>query len=85
MEPTTPPPPAALIEAVERALAPLRGRFSPERIELLRREALLQLAAHPYPAALARALSAPKVVQESHVVGPGAEAPPVSAGGKGAR
>lgn len=79
-----PPPSAALLKAVDRALAPLRGRLSAERIELLRREALLQLAAHPYPAALVRALGTPPVVQESNVVGPEVEPASAGAGGKGA-
>jgi hypothetical protein len=67
---TMQPPPAALVNAVERALAPLQGRFSAETIELMRQEALLQLAAHPYPAALLRALRAEPAMQASDVLGP---------------
>ncbi len=66
----TSPPPAALLEAVERALAPLQGRFSAATIEVMRQEAILQLAAHPYTAALLRALGTAPTVQESNVLGP---------------
>lgn len=78
-----PPASAALQEAVDRALAPLRGRFSAETIEVLRQEALLQLAAHPYPAALVRALRTP-VVQDSDVLGPEVEPSSAGTGAKGA-
>lgn len=63
-----PEPPPALVAAVEKALAPYKALLSPETVEAMRRAALLQLASHPYPAALTRALSTPTVVQESAVV-----------------
>jgi hypothetical protein len=81
---TKPLPPAALVEAVERALAPYKARFSAETVDRMRREALVQLAAHPYPAALARALRAPPILQESAVVGPEAEPAPSTDHRKGA-
>lgn len=79
----TPPPPAALLEAVERALAPLQGRFSAETIEVMRQEALLQLASHPYTAALLRALGPRPTVQESEVLGPDAEPSKAGTGNQG--
>lgn len=60
--------PTALTDAIERALAPYKRLLSAETIETMRAEALLQLAAHPYPAALAQALTTPPVLQGSDVV-----------------
>jgi len=55
----------ALIEIVERKLAPYRGRVSPEMLEHFRQEALVLLSTHPYPAALLRQLQPPAVVDHS--------------------
>jgi hypothetical protein len=55
----------ALIEIVERKLAPYRGRVSPEMLEHFRQEALLLLSTHPYPAALLKQLKPPTVVDHS--------------------
>jgi len=64
MKPAAPATPDALSEAIERALAPYKRLFSAETIETMRAEARLQLGAHPYPAALVRALE-PPVLQDS--------------------
>lgn len=65
---TISPPPRALIDAVENALAPYKAVLSAVAIERMRREALAQLGVHPYPAALLRALAPPPAVQDSDVV-----------------
>ncbi len=62
-----PPPPALLLAVVERSLEPYKGVFPAATIEWMREEALLQLAAHPYPAALLRCLDTPQAVTESDV------------------
>jgi hypothetical protein len=69
-------PPPAVVKAVERALALVKGRLSAETIACMREEALLQLAAHPYPAALIRALSVPPAVKQSDVIAHDGPAPP---------
>ena len=65
--PQKPAPPAALLAAVERSLEPYKRLFPAETIDWMREEALAQLAAHPYPAALLRALESPRATAESHV------------------
>lgn len=75
------PPPPVLVAAVDRVLAPYKRLFSAETVENMRREALTQLAAHPYPTALTRALSGTPTVQESAVLGPEGEADTDSAKG----
>ncbi|WP_437899523.1 hypothetical protein [Sorangium sp. So ce124] len=55
-----------LVEAVERALAPYRGKLSPELIEHMRQEALALMSVHPYPVALLQALQQRPPPDESH-------------------
>lgn len=55
-----------LVEVVERALAPYRGKLSPELIEHMREEALVLLSAHPYPVALLQSMQRRPPPDESH-------------------
>ncbi|KYF75953.1 hypothetical protein BE11_23800 [Sorangium cellulosum] len=79
-----------LVEAVERALAPYRGRLSPELVEHMREEALALMSAHPYPVALLQALQQRPPPDESRELPRGGaarvgEAERSDAGGKGRR
>ncbi|AUX30771.1 MULTISPECIES: hypothetical protein [Sorangium] len=63
-----------LVEAVERALAPYRGKLSPELIEHMREEALALMSAHPYPVALLQSLQRRPPPDESHELARGVAA-----------
>ncbi|XXX80204.1 hypothetical protein WMF30_15670 [Sorangium sp. So ce134] len=63
-----------LVEAVERALAPYRGKLSPELIEHMREEALALMSAHPYPVALLQSIQRRPPPDESHELARGAAA-----------
>jgi hypothetical protein len=58
--------PAAVDDAIERALAPYLPLFSAETIELMRAQMREYATTHPYPVALLRQLDAADV-KESHV------------------
>lgn len=60
-----------LVEVVERALAPYRGKLSPELIEHMREEALVQMSTHPYPAALLGSIQQRPPPDESHEIARG--------------
>ncbi len=87
MKRPTPEEQRILSEIVEAELEPYRMLVSPEMLEWIREEAMALLSAHPYPVALSRQLTADPVVQESGVLGPGAEKieedAAVSSGGRG--
>ncbi|KYF53395.1 hypothetical protein BE08_28240 [Sorangium cellulosum] len=73
-----------LVEAVERALAPYRGKLSPELIEHMREEALVLMSAHPYPVALLQTLQQRPPPDESHELARGGApaAPEAAKGGE---
>jgi hypothetical protein len=66
-KPKTTPWPDILLAAVERSLEPYKRVLPAETIAWMREEALLQLAAHPYPAALLQALETRRATAESAV------------------
>jgi hypothetical protein len=51
--------------AIERALAPLVGRFPPKTLEKMREELREYATTHPYPVGLLRAMSDEPAVQRS--------------------
>ena len=56
---------ATVVAAIERALAPLKGRFPPKTLEKMREELWEYATTHPYPVGLLRAMGDEPAIQRS--------------------